>query len=602
MAFDLQEDYFYKNFTGGDGDSYSLRFLAGYHLDAVSPNAVEFPDNVIFPVVELETGFDGDVPFGMPMARTLKLEIDLEGLDIGDWADVATQIVRSNSSTARTVNGRDIFIPNTWVVTNNDRGWSFTGAQIPSTKSIEISNGVAKYTIDIIGWEKAVLERVTIEDLDLSNLTPTYTLNANSWLLDVIYSDIAGDGNYRHAGEDYGWIKRLYSMGDLFTQIETKVTNVMSAYAHGFANYGVDFGIADMDNIWTFYEQDPSDNGIKSATTVGFEDVLILGEVDTGSEVVGGFFYENGDGIYNYSNVWTFWQQFCLSFLVKIKIDEANPFDYSLYPILDGYGVTRDLETIDPIKYSLNPSDMYISESSCYVLGSGSDDKGEYKVITEYSSREGVSEDSESMFNNLTLKFPTQLANEKLRFATAGTSLGVTKKNAPQISNRTLFYRKASALSNGFQYFKLHDDCTLDIGGANPDITGDTIYTSVYYPTLTGGSYLNLGLEWYEGLVSSIQTRAPFYGIPYNRVAGAKVVLGNENQGTLDATFGNQITNANYLKPDFLGHEYTLDLANVSSVPSLGEFSDKFILTSAKFDIIDGSVDCKFFMRGDSGS
>jgi hypothetical protein len=618
MAFDLQNDYFISQFTGGDGNTYEIQFYPAHNLDVTSANGEYFLDNQIFPEIKGSVSLPDNVPFGMTTARSLELKVNLANFS-GDYEDVATQIVRGRSASTRTVNGRDIYIPNVWRLfggTNTD----YYYAQLPSEQDIDISKGKAEYTISLIGIEKAIFEQLSIEDLDLDSLTPTYNIDTDNSPSKIIW-DIAydvGSSDYRYIGQEPNNRMKLYSNSAFFTNIETKADNILDAIGRGFYSDNCTIGITDIDDIWTFYEQDITTNHSKSATTVDFEDLLIIGGViDGDGNYNDGFFDPSKNGIYSYNNVWSYLRQLCNS--MKLKGVWTDSFTLNFYPALDSISATNDVGALDPKEFKLAPTANYISQATAFVLGSGSADKDEYRAISDYGSLDGDSQDSELMYNTYTLKFLEGLeagkedgSNDK--FVDTASELR-RKQNA---STRSYYYQKSQ---NSRNYWKVHEDCDLDIGGGNATISGNTDYTSITYPDHTGSDITDRlpefsGLEtfidsmerdgrqelWGYALVVDIANRQQYYGMGYNAVEGVKAILGNTQQGVLTAKLGYQIDSSTNLDLSKIGEAFTIDLDTVSEIPSLGTFSGKLILTSIDYDFITGDIDCEFFMRGDAGA
>lgn len=625
MAFDLRNDVFTKSFTSGDGNEYSITLICGYHQDIVSGNVEEFPDNVIFDTIESAAGYENNIPVGLPKAKVLSIEIDLANINNGDWADVSLAIVRGRSETQRTVNGVDMYIPNLWVITPTSGGDTIYACQIPSKKKIQIASGVGKYKIDLIGIEKPVLERLSIDMLDLAGMTPTWTLTAGTSpsagrdLVDICY-DVTLGGEFRYINEEPIDGKKLYSMSDFFGRIEDKAQNLLNAFLRNFASKTVTINISDLDNIWTFYIQDVDTNHDKG-TAVSFEDLLIFGFlVGTGGDNKGGFFDPADNGLYNYNNVWSFLRQFCDSKLVKAKFGDTEPLELNFYPILDAISSEESIDNIDPIGYDLTPSELYVSETTGLTIGGGYGDVVNAKSVSDYGSIDGDSNDSEIMFNTFTLEFANGMI-EAINDSGGNyisTENVIAKKGSPAI--RSLYY-KSGATVGGRSYFKVHDDCTLDIGGSNSAITGDSTYGSYAYVNNTGtgiasviggnsSDYDNLqdyspklfNVLWIKAFFNALQNRQKYYGIGYNRSKGAKQIFSNENQGLLEAELSAQINNTSFIRLSSLGDAFTIDLSTISGIGALGEFSGKMILTDIQYNYKDGTAKCTFFMRGDSGA
>lgn len=625
MAFDLRNDVFSKTFTGGDGNEYSITLVCGHHQDIVSGNVVDFPDNVIFDNIESEVGYDKGTPVGLPTAKVLSIEVDLANINSGDWADVSLAIVRGRSESQRTVNGVAMYIPNLWVITPTSGGDTIYACQVPSSKKIKIASGVAKYKIDLIGIEKPTLERLTITMLDLDNLTPTWTLPAvssptpSSDLVNICY-DVTLGGAFRYVNEDPVNGKKMFSMGDFFGRIESKAQNLLDAFLRNFASKTVSINISDIDNIWTFYIQDVDTNHDKG-TALTFSNLLIFGFlVGTGGDNKGGFFDAKDTGLYGYNNVWSFLRQFCDSMLMKAKFGDTEPLALNFYPILDVVSSEGSIDNIDPIEYDLSPSELYVSETTAYTLGGSNADVINAKSVSEYGSIDGDSNDSEVMFNSFTLEFGDgmrEAINDGGDNYISADNV-IAKKGYPSI--RSLYYKSGSTVG-GRNYFKVHDDCTLNVGGGLSSITGDSTYGSYAYVNNTGtgiasviggdsGTYESIkhfsikqfNVFWISAFFNSLHNRQRYYGVGYNRSEGAKQIFSNENQGLLEAKLSAQITSASFIRLSSLGERYTIDLSTISGVGALGEFSGSMILTKIKYDFIEGTATCTFFMRGDSGA
>jgi hypothetical protein len=628
MAFDLQNDYFQIDFNGGDGNSYTLTFVPAYHLDTTGKNREDFLPNQIFPEIKGSVSYPDNVPFGFPTAHSLELKINLANFD-GDYEAVATQIVKGRSATQRTVNGRGMYIPNLWLLECTAINFSKTYAQLPSEQDIDISKGKAEYSIKLIGIEKAIFERLNIEDLDLDSITPDYTVsnvnNVANIVWDIGYS-IDGGSNYRFLGEEPRNEMKLYKNSTIFNQINSKATDISDAFRRGILNnINTNISISDIDSIWTFYEQDITTNHDKSATSVNFANLMLIGGVlDGEGNYNDGFFDVTKNGFYSYNNVWSFLRQFCQNFMLKAKwgTTAGKNLTLNFYPALDSISSAEDVADLDPKEFKLTPTENYISEATSFTLGTGSDDKGEYKAVSEYGSLDGTSEDSEVFLHNYNFKFVEGIEAGKNDSSPAkfiGTPSELRKKQNINI-NSYYYYKSIS----GRYYWKCHEDCDLDIGGGNATISGDTTYQSFNYADNTYTSindrdtniisdltdeetfnsfysYLKNPL-WAAALYIDIANRQPYYGVSYNRVQGAKAILGNTNQGVLTAKLGYQIDSSTNLDLSKLGEAFTIDLGTVSSVPSLGEFSGDLILTSIEYDFISGDIECDFFMRGDAGA
>ena len=613
MAFDLQNDYFQIDFNGGDGNTYTLTFVPAYHQDATLANSENFLENQIFPELKGSVSYPNNVPFGMPTAHSLELKINLANFT-GDYDAVATQIVKGSSESQRTINGRGMYIPNLWVLECTAISFSKTYAQLPSEKDIEISSGRADYSISLIGIEKAVFEQLTITDLDLESVTPDYNIDTDNSpskiLWDICFSDDGGS-TFRYIGEEPNNRIKLYKNSTVFSNIESKAQNIYDGFARNLLNSStVDLSISDIDDIWTFYEQDVTTNHSKSASTVNFADLMLIGGVLNGSgDYNDGFFDVSKNGFYSYNNVWSFLRQFSLSFMLKAKwsTTAGNNLQLKFYPALETISSSEDVGALDPKEFKLAPDKNYISESTAFVLGAGQYDYKDFKAVSDYGSLDGVSQDSEIMFNTYNVKFYDALLevfnsgsglldsdNEKF----IKTNSELRKKQNSNI--RTYYYYKAQ---NSRNYWKVHDDCSLDIGGGNATIAGDTSYTSLSYPDWSGsGDRALINSIWWQNVAQTIIERQQYYGVAYNRCQGVKAILGNTNQGVLTAKLGYQIDSSTNLDLSKIGEAFTIDLGSVSSVPSLGEFSGDLILTSIEYDFISGDIDCEFFMRGDAGA
>lgn len=613
MPFDLQNDYFQDTLNGGDGNTYTLTFVPAHHQDATSPNAESFLREQIFPSVKAKVSYPENVPFGLPTAHSLELKINLANFS-GDYGDVATQIVKGRSASQRTINGRGMYVPNLWVLECTAISFSKIYAQLPSEKDIDISKGKAEYTINLIGIEKAVFERLTITDLDLESVTPDYTVSTSIGIGNIVYDiGFSDDGgtNYRYIGEEPNNQMKLYKNSTIFTNIESKAQNVYDGFSRGVLNATtVDLSISDIDNVWTFYEQDITTNHSKSVSTVGFSDLMLIGGVLNGSgDYNDGFFDVSKNGFYTYNNVWSFLRQFCTSFLLKAKwgTGASTGLTLNFYPALETISSAEDIGALDPKDFKLAPDKNYVSEATAFVLGTGQYDYKDFKAVSEYGSLDGVSQDAEIMFNTYNMKFFDAL--QEILISGSGlldsdnekfikTPSELRKRQNTNI--RTYYYYKSLG---GRFYWKVHEDCTLDIGGGNAVIAGDTSYTAVTYPDWSGsGNRALINAEWWPNVAQAIIERQPFYGVAYNRTQGVKAMLGNTNQGVLKGTLGYQIDSSTNLDLSKLGEAFTINLGAVSEVPSLGEFSGDIILTSIDYDLIGGDIDCEFFMRADAGA
>lgn len=608
MAFDLQNDYFRIQFTGGDGNSCTLTFYPAYHQDATVANVENFLDNQILPTLKGSVSLPDNVPFGMSTARSLEIKVNLANFE-GDYEAVATQIVKGRSASQRTINGRGMYVPNIWRLTNNTSLEDYFFAQLPSDKEIDISKGKAEYTINLIGLEKAVFERLTITDLDLDSITPDYTVSTTANIGNIVY-DIGfsddGGSSYRYIGEEPNNQMKLYKTSTIFNNIESKAQNIVDAFGRTFFNPTVNLSISDINDIWTFYEQDITTNHSKSASTVSFSNLMLIGGVLDGSgDYNDGFFDPSKNGFYSYNNVWSFLRQFCLTFLAKGLWTSAMTLKF--YNPLDTISSAEDVGDLDPKEFKLAPDKNYVSEATAFVLGAGQVDYKDFKAVSEYGSLDGVSQDAEIMFNTYNLKFYEALntvltedtdleGDENEKFI--GTPSELRKRQ--NTNTRTLYYYKSL---NSRYYWKVHEDCDLDIGGGNATIAGDNSYTSITYPDWSGGGWRSLvNFNWWNSLIPKIIERQQYYGVPYNRCQGVKAILGNTNQGVLTAKLGYQINSSTNLDLSKLGEAFTIDLGSVSEIPSLGEFSGDLILTSIDYDFITGDIDCEFFMRADAGA
>ena len=602
MAFDLQNDIFTKTFTGGDGIDYTIMLICGHNLDITSANTVEFPDNVIFPTAEGEVGYEDDLPIGLPMARTLKLEIDLVNLKDGDWADVSQAIVRGRSTSVRSVNSVDMYIPNIWIITSSLQG--FYSCQVPSDQSIEIESGVAKYTIDLIGIEKPVLERLSIDMLDLENLTPTWTITATASpapsndVVNVCYN--IGGSDKRFYNEEPIDGKKFYSMSAFFGRIESKAQNILDAFLRT-ATETVTITTTDIDSVWTFYDQDTSTNHNRGSS-LPFDDLLIFGYLyGTGGDNKGGFFDPADNGLYNYNNAWSFLRQFCDSMFLKATFGTDDPLLINFYPVLDTISTSGALADVDPKEYKLKPTDKYISEATAFTVGGGTGDIVNAKAVSNYGSIDGASNDAEIMFNTLTLEF---IDGMQAAFDDGGTeyvrvSGEMSKKGHP--SGRSLYYKHATGV-NGRDFFKVHDDCDLYMGDSFAALSGDsTAYNALPYAIPASDDAWLQNIKTYSATLNNLINRQNYYGIGYNRCNAAKFIFSNERQGTFTAKLSAQISNSDFIYLDALGETYTVNLSTVSGVASLGVFSGSLILTNIKYNFIEGTADCTFFMRGDTG-
>lgn len=624
MAFDLQNDYFRYTFNGGDGEDYIVFFIPAHNLDATSSNVEDFLPNQILPSIKGSVALPDNVPFGMPTAHSLELKVNLANFT-GDFEDVATQIVRGRSASTRTINSEDIYIPNVWVIRRTDVAFEKVYAQLPSDQDIDISKGKAEYTLNLIGIEKAVFERLSIEQLDLDNLTPTYNIDTDNSPSKILW-DIAydvGSSNYRYIGQEPNNRMKLYSNSAFFTNIETKAENIADALTRNILNdITVDLSISDINDVWTFYEQDITTNHSKSASTVDFEDLLIIGGViDGDGNYNDGFFDPSKNGIYSYNNVWSYLRQLCNSMKIKAKWGTTGTSNLTLnfYPALDSISASNDVGALDPKEFKFKPTANYISQATVFVVGAGGADKDEFRAISDYGSLDGDSQDSELMYNTYNLKFAEGLEagindNENDKFINVASEL-----RRKQNSNiRTYYYQKSQ---NSRNYWKIHEDCDLDIGGGNASISGNTDYTTITYPDHTGSDIVDRLPDYadYEDFINSmsrdqrqalwgaalnvdIVNRQQYYGMAYNAVEGVKAILGNTQQGVLTAKLGYQIDSSTNLDLSKIGEAFTIDLDTVSEIPSLGTFSGKLILTSIDYDFITGDVDCEFFMRGDAGA
>lgn len=603
MAYDLRNDVFTKSFSSGDSSEYQITLICGHHQDVVSGSEVEFPENVIFPVVNGEVGYQDDIPVGLPIGRVLSLEIDLANLKDGDWSDVSTAIVRGYSTSQRTVNGVDMYIPNVWVIAGNSQIYYY--CQVPSSKEIEIDSGVAKYTIDLIGIEKPVLERLSIDMLDLEGMTPTWTITAthapapSNDVVNVCY-DIGGSDK-RFYNEEPIDGKKFYSNADFFGRIEDKAQVLQDAMLRGVFDPAptVSISITDINDIWSFYEQDVDTNHDRG-DAIDFEDLLIFGYLyGTGGDVKGGFFDPTGNGIFSYNNAWSFLRQFCDSMSLKATFGYGVTINF--YPILDTISSDGDLASLDPKEYKLKPSDKYISESTSYTIGGGTGDVVNAKALSIYGSLDGASNDAEIMFNTLTLNFidgmEAAFNDGGLEYVKVGGE--ISKKGSP--SGRTLYYKRATGV-NGRDFFKVHDDCGVNIGGGYTDFNGNsTAYGALTYP-IPNPDY-NTPIQnaiLFGEAVNIVIGRQQYYGIGYSRARAIRQIFSNENQGIFTAKVSAQIDNTSFINLLKLGETYTIDLSAVSGIPALGEFSGKMILTNIKYDFIEGTADCTFFMRGDT--
>lgn len=605
MAFDLRNDVFKIDFDGGDGRERSLYFISGHHQYPSLPSYKSFLPNQIMEEISGKVALIDNLPYGLATARSLNIKVNLANFT-GDYGDVAKQIVRTHSEFQKTVNGRAMYVPNVWLLTDSG-GPDFAFCQVPSTQKIPISKDKAEYSIELIGIEKAVFEQLRIEDLDLDNFTGTYETTGDNSPSDILYDlvySLDGGSNYRKIGEEPNNDQRIYSMGDFFGRIKDKAENITDAYLRGFVfTETVTFNLSDIDNIWKFYEQDPTTNHEKSTNVVLFEDLLLCGALLGSSGYNGGFFNPAGNGLYAYNNVWSFLRQFCEFYMLKSVWGSSttNAFELSFYKPFEAITTDSDVNDLDPKEFDLEPSANYISETTSFIVGAGAYDYQDYKAISEFGSLDGKSEDVEIMFNNYLLKFVDGInagGNDSDKDKFVITIAELRKKGF--MSDRTLYYYKNAI---GIRFLKVHEDCQLDIGGGVPSIVGNIAYLSLPYPDYTvEGSRFLTNMTWYSELVPVIQQRMPYYGIAYNRVLATKEILGNTSQGILTATLGYQINNSLGLDLSKIGEVYNIDLGLVSNIPSLGEFSGSLILTEIDYNYLNGDVKCKFFMRGDSNA
>ena len=236
---------YYKEFTSDNGRAWKLQFIPGDTIDLSSPYLIEFPDDVISEI-EIENGFENEIPPSMELGATCKLKLNLSNLkDSGSqvyWAYVKSYITQGITPTTRSVNGHDIQIPNRWVITEyNGSSWIVIFHGIQDLRPEKEYNYETKleYQIELIDIVRASYERTLI--VDLEGVIPTSATNELRYL---------GWGAAETAGYNYlygvGYKSRYYiklaKVVDILSTLQTKAQLVYRALMRSASPQIIDTG------------------------------------------------------------------------------------------------------------------------------------------------------------------------------------------------------------------------------------------------------------------------------------------------------------------------------------------------------------------------
>lgn len=266
--FDVSRDYFTRDFT-------DTNFFK------------ELPDDFIVGNAKLSVAFEDDLPIGLAIASELKLEVNLSAIDM----TLANAVTNKNSLTnTRIVNGRNIAIPNLWLVWIDDE-LIFIGTQELRPATIGVSSDLYhKYSVVALGIEQGALKRV--REKDLTNLT-TYTFSRNN--VDYINFNLAAYGNvragfgseyaYEYKDQVYRFQKLSQLIEDVFLEAQKYYRALLRRPQENFTNTSYPY------SNWTFYNTQTNDKDQRHSVAIA-SSPNVMTEIDLNGNTVKSLFEE----------------------------------------------------------------------------------------------------------------------------------------------------------------------------------------------------------------------------------------------------------------------------------------------------------------------
>lgn len=586
---------FYKNFTDNEGIEKTLYFVPGDDSDLLTPNIVEFPDNVIiFDTIKTSAGYDADLPIGMQMAKSLKFSINLTNM-VGDWTDVRDWIVARSTRNIPTpvkisYNGKDYWIPNRWVLCyknddNSNHIIADTVQDMTAKSKFKIEFDEVIYDIECLGIEKTILTQLNIEDFEVE-LFLLADLNQRSQSILYWQYDIGSDEYIAAAGhnKDEALFIRLT---DLVEALMLKANELYQYFKRGYNfRYENDLTSAGLLSNLTFYQQSTTQN-FAVGSTISYTDpsqIFILAYITNGSNVIGGALSKLSEAsiLNEFSTVWDLLRSLSESMpnISKfIYINESNefrfqfnkPYEYNwANPAEDDYMTSISERNIDYSKIiegslQIEPNFNQVAQSSLVVAGVGDDNNNEfeYKNDTTLNSN---SFDTKVLFNtNLILNNYTERTSS-------------VKYYSNQYFVRNLYY-----YDGGFYEYKaVHPKVGIDFGYTFPTLTSSNA------PAYSDVETYHNDIKQYANSLNANESYM------YNLSQVHRKFLGNEFAGLLSCKLKIHNVNINQV-----GEPYTIDITDVA--PYLQPpISQTAILVSCEMDEMTGEADCKFFLRDDN--
>jgi len=579
--------------TTGFKNNYRLWFIPGDNTDLSSPAIVKFPDFTIKREFKGSSKMPNEMPQGMRETDQFKISFNLsEFKDIGanDWTTVRNWILDAKSATERTVNGISMYIPNVWyLMSDNWQGdktydtLHFSGCQdkrpVKKIKS-DTKTGLVGFSITCNSMFRVVTEKLQVAEAVTGGVktgVSTLLKYTDSGSTVEVRNKTIGSGSYVHA-----------SIASIFSQINTDGTNIFDA----IMRESTSFGNTDTFFSHIIYHRQYELQANYPGAALGENNLnLNIKIYNSANDDVAGMLAPNdANGINKSNNYFDFVRynsdsQFCKA--IPVMTNELT-IDLKFIPIFADLSSAKTLTADDCLTTEIEilNSEKLIVQSTSYLTNIGKITEGlqNQTMTNEYMNLDRIFSDNEGILTEDSEEAELTIHNQMILVKPTFFN-GYFSEEA---IIKTPIY-----LHSGFDYWKVHDFLTLNVG------SGLTFEPKVSDMTATPNpTPLSACLSQGYSLNQAIAERMKVSGWGYIRALAATSVYGRDNVGIISFEMRHEDCQQNNVGGNYVFTSGMFQKAG-SYIDRL--ISNKAVLVEVEVDYISGRSKAKFFIRDDDG-
>jgi len=636
-----------------DSWKYKLIFYPGASA-TISANEIQLPPNFIRKECKVSTGYENDLPIGIPITTALEVVLKLSNIydnDYADWSKFRKWLIDGTTQIGTT------YYNSIYLLSNNGSGDSYTkvefwGVQdIKPEKELKISADSLEFKITFTGMERACFERIIWDDLNRTFGNYTYQIKADTlkknhsfptvielqYFAKAYYKD--KDFNivqyYTESGGVITWHDvykdRLHTLGfsgDDGTTINFRAFSDIIGNIYSLAQDNLrkftrksDAFVENTNSILTHIQFYKSlvDAEHDKGTGLSLSDLLLMILIfDDGTEVAG---YINSNdknvSIYNFATPWDFFKQLADGLLAKITFSggaSTQNLNITFSKVLETPNVlTNNIilkhDIIGEIKATIGYNAIQTANSTlCGVKGDN--DLNEYKKHTAGAENDKNWEGKLPLHNDIVNYLASDTANRR------GDNYNHWK-TYPTFTN--LYYYETNCQgSNGGTVGAIrpvNDICVLDLGSGKTYTWNNNMWELpsqyFYYDEKYVGTddpteiRINNAIKssgWGEKVNDSFQFELQAW-LNYRQERSGLGQICSEAAYDLLSQYRQTLVEADIARnkclPRYIGHKYSLNLEDLLPfVIDLGVASSDAYLTFCETDFTTNKSKCKFFIQG----